>query len=163
MSRTGIFETRSSPPHAGHVLIDDQKAEAVEVAALSRQARPPRPCRPITASPHDFWCLSPEALYELSHERRGEADRALRTEPDRCRERMASKVWRRCRSPLVAILLVAAAVAGLTGDLAPDRVCFSRPNSGSFMKMTRICVDIDSTTRRSGTYPDRHESTSREP
>jgi hypothetical protein len=30
------------PPHAGHVLIDDQKAEAVEVAALSRQARPPR-------------------------------------------------------------------------------------------------------------------------
>ena len=82
----------------------------------------------MTSSPDNYWCLDAEALYERTESRAtgltsAEAEERLeRFGPNRVGDvpgiRLASKVWRRFSEPLVAILLVAAAVAGFTGDLA---------------------------------------------
>jgi Mg2+-importing ATPase len=82
----------------------------------------------MTVSPENFWCLSTETLYRRTQGRAtgltsAEAeDRIKRFGPNHVGElpvnRLAWKVRRRFSEPLVAILLVAAAVAGFTGDLA---------------------------------------------
>ena len=82
----------------------------------------------MTSPPDNYWCLCEEALYERTQSRvtgltSAEADERLeRFGPNRVGDvrgiRLASKLWRRFSEPLVAILLVAAAVAGFTGDLA---------------------------------------------
>ena len=82
----------------------------------------------MTSSPDNYWCLDAEALYERTESRATgltseEAEERLeRFGPNSVGDvpgiRLASKVWRRFSEPLVAILLVAAAVAGFTGDLA---------------------------------------------
>jgi Mg2+-importing ATPase len=82
----------------------------------------------MTSSPDNYWCLNAEALYGRTQSRAtgltsAEAEERLeRFGPNRVGDlpgiRLASRVWRRLSEPLVAILLVAAAVAGFTGDLA---------------------------------------------
>src|SRR5215475_3238585 len=82
----------------------------------------------MTASLQDFWCLSEEALFEQTQSRAGgltsaqAQERIERFGPNRVGDlpgsRLAWKIWHRFSEPLVAILLVAAAVAGFTGDLA---------------------------------------------
>jgi Mg2+-importing ATPase len=82
----------------------------------------------MTASPDNFWCLSTAALYERTQSRstglssveaaerltRFGANRVSAAEPSH----VLWKIWRRLSEPLVAILLFAAAIAGLSGDLA---------------------------------------------
>jgi Mg2+-importing ATPase len=82
----------------------------------------------MTAAPDNFWCLSSAALYERTASRptgltgAEAAERLGRFGPNRvsepARARLMWKVWRRFSEPLVAILLVAAVVAGLSGDVA---------------------------------------------
>jgi Mg2+-importing ATPase len=82
----------------------------------------------MTAAPDNFWCLSSAALCERTASRptgltAAEAvDRISRFGPNRVsdpiRTHLAWKIWRRFSEPLVAILLVAAVVAGLSGDVA---------------------------------------------
>jgi Mg2+-importing ATPase len=82
----------------------------------------------MTSSSQEFWCLSEQALFEQTRSRAGgltsteAAERLERLGPNRVGDlpasRLAWKIWRRFSEPLVAILLVAAAVAGFTGDLA---------------------------------------------
>jgi Mg2+-importing ATPase len=82
----------------------------------------------MTSSPDNYWCLDTQALYARTQSRATgltsaqAAERLERFGPNRVGDlpgvQLASKVWRRFSEPLVAILLVAAAVAGFTGDLA---------------------------------------------
>ena len=82
----------------------------------------------MTSSPDNYWSLCAEALYERTQSRAtgltsAEAEERIeRFGPNRVGDsptvHLAAKVWRRFSEPLVAILLVAAAVAGFTGDLA---------------------------------------------
>ena len=82
----------------------------------------------MTSSPDNYWCLREEALYERTQSRAtgltgAEAEERIRRfGPNRVRDQptvhLAAKVWRRFSEPLVAILLIAAVVAGFTGDLA---------------------------------------------
>jgi Mg2+-importing ATPase len=82
----------------------------------------------MMASFQDFWRLPEEALFEQAQSRAGgltsaqAQERIERFGPNRVGDlpasRLAWKIWRRFSEPLVAILLVAAAVAGFTGDLA---------------------------------------------
>ena len=82
----------------------------------------------MTSSPDNFWCLSKEALFERTQSRAtgltsAEAEERIRRfGPNRVGEQhtvhLAAKIWRRFSEPLVAILLIAAVVAGFTGDLA---------------------------------------------
>jgi P-type Mg2+ transporter len=84
--------------------------------------------RPMTSSPDNFWCLSKEALFERTQSRAtgltsAEAEERIRRfGPNRVGDQptvhLAAKIWRRFSEPLVAILLIAAVVAGFTGDLA---------------------------------------------
>ena len=82
----------------------------------------------MTSSPDNFWCLSKEALFERTQSRAtgltsAEAEERIRRfGPNRVGDQptvhLAAKIWRRFSEPLVAILLIAAVVAGFTGDLA---------------------------------------------
>lgn len=79
----------------------------------------------MTSSPDNFWCLSKEALFERTQSRAtgltsAEAEERIRRfGPNRVGDQpTAAKIWRRFSEPLVAILLIAAVVAGFTGDLA---------------------------------------------
>jgi Mg2+-importing ATPase len=75
----------------------------------------------------NFWCSSVAALYARTQGRRDgltsaeAAERLARFGPNRvsadARTRLAWKIWRRFSEPLVVILLVAAAIAGATGDV----------------------------------------------
>jgi Mg2+-importing ATPase len=75
----------------------------------------------------NFWCSSVAALYERTQSRADgltsaeAAERFARFGPNRvsadARTRLAWKIWRRFSEPLVVILLVAAAIAGATGDV----------------------------------------------
>ena len=82
----------------------------------------------MTAPPDNYWCLSEEALYARTQSRATgltsaeAAERIERFGLNRVSDlpgiQLAFKIWRRFSEPLVAILLVAAVVAGFTGDLA---------------------------------------------
>jgi Mg2+-importing ATPase len=82
----------------------------------------------MTSSSQEFWRLSEESLFEQTQSRAGgltsaqAQERIERFGPNRVGDlpasRLALKIGRRFSEPLVAILLVAAAVAGFTGDLA---------------------------------------------
>jgi Mg2+-importing ATPase len=82
----------------------------------------------MTATSDNFWCSSLAALYERTQGRAGglssaeAAERLVRFGPNRVsasgRTRLGWKIWRRFAEPLVAILLVAAVIAGATGDIA---------------------------------------------
>jgi P-type Mg2+ transporter len=74
-----------------------------------------------------FWCSSVAALYARTQGRAAgltsaeAAERLARFGPNRVsadgRSRLAWKIWRRFSEPLVVILLVAAVIAGATGDV----------------------------------------------